>query len=525
MFANKITYTQSPGGIRRGLIWQSSETRPARKEQRNFFISPYTYTYGDFTELIGQENVKSIVFPSGAYTNENNEIVRVQGFRPDLLNAQPVSSIVFPYATTVKTDPLTGQDYLAILASALVTTYDIDCYIYPSVYKDTSFYHKSYGELYPGYEAPIEYYYKGRQLNKHGTISANYYFEKTPGNIDSNSEELQKPRMITPSLPMRIKGTFLFCDYAYSLSNKETGSRAAARSAYIDYETITQQLSAIFSNLPTPGQGDFLGASISSPEWGNFYTLDTIPAFTQASGVRYDDTSNATNSRHWRMTQGVQYDGLNCDYQFFFSPIQYPHSLYDVGGDFYCILNGMTYDEHNFILHDTPMFMSPIMNLPRADYVNKQAPIKRSPDDHTVSGFGSQHLYPHRRAMTFTPGTFNHGYSNSFWQNNGIFKPDIATAIAPCILRPYGMDYESRVSESVDVTSIPFNIGDHEGLRFNDTPVIQPGYTKNTKYTVNVSPQIASHDFIVTTNAGDCSGRYKYCGFKGTVSFFEMPAP
>lgn len=526
MFSNKICYTQSPGGIRRGLIWQSSDVVP-QQETRNFIISPYSLSYGSYNVL--RSNGKNMTVPADTYVADDNTTVGVQGIRPTYGN-ETIPTFTFPYITQVLTDPVTQQEYYNILADGYIRKFDIDLYVYPRVIKafnssghpvDTvvETWYKS-SDLSP---VLVTFYNNVKQINQDGSGSATGYELLTPGNPSSNEPMLTYPMMSSPSLPMRIKGTFLFVDYPYAFAGENFSSRAQALNAMIAYDTITTQLSTMLANEPYPSDSIFSGSKINSPHRGTYIDgFNAIPTFQMTSGTRYDTTSGATSSQQkWAMTKGVHYDGLNSDFQFFFSPIAYPFSVYQGGRDSYCIIGkdqGLNYDELDFLKHEKPVFMSPIMNLPRANRVFLER-LKQSPSP--GAGNYAASLIPHVRPLEWTSGSYSHSGTATFWNNtNNPFNPYFVTNVGnDGVLMPYGLGYGSQRDIQ---TMIRFE--QQTGAQvWRDESVIQPIFNRNELYSVEVCPEIAKHNYGVHTSTFQSSGRYKYAGFKGKVSFFEMP--
>lgn len=526
MFSNKIAYTQSPGGIRRGLIWQSSDMN-ARPETRNFIISPYTLGFGAYSVL--RSNGKNMNVPADTYVADDDRVIGVQGIRPTYQNEQ-IPSFTFPYVTQVLTDPVTLQDYFNILADGYIRKFDIDLYVYPRVIKAfnsngnpvdivVETWYKS-SDLSPVF---VNVYNNVKQINQDGSGSGTGYELLTPGNPASNEPMLTYPMMSSPSLPMRIKGTFLYVDYPYAFAGENFSSRAQALNAMIAYDTITTQLSNMLANEPMPSDSLFRGSKINSPHRGTYISgFNAIPAFQMTSGTRYDTTSSSTSTQQkWAMTKGVHYEGLNQDFQFFFSPIVYPYSVYQGGMDSFCIIGkdkGLSYDELDFLKHEKPVFMSPIMNLPRANRVFSER-LKQTPD--VDAGNYAASLIPHVRPLQWTAGSFSHSGTASYWNNTANpFNPYFVINVGnDGVLMPYGLSYGSQR----DIQTL-IRFEQQTGAQFwRDESVIQPLFNKDELYSVEVCPELAKHNYGVHTNTFQSSGRYKYAGFKGKISFFEMP--
>jgi len=526
MFSNKIAYTQSPGGIRRGLIWQSGG-EVKKTQTRNFIISPYSLSFGSYSVL--RNNGNQMTVPSDVYIADDNTTVGVQGIRPGYLNAE-IPSFTFPYITQTAYDESTETEYLSILADAYVRKFDIDFYVYPDVIQ----YFNSAGNpvstvVETWYKASdlspvtVTLYNNVKQINGDGSGSSTGYEMLTPGNPSSNNNILTYPMMSSPSLPMRIKGTLLYADYPYAFAGENFSSRAQALNAMIAYDTITTQLSNILNGYSYPSDTNFNGSSINSPHRGSYIDgFTAIPSFQMTTGTRYDTTSSATSAtQKWAMTKGIHYDGLNQDFQFFFSPIAYPFSTYNGGMDSYCIIGksqGLNYDEIDFIQHENPVFMSPIMNLPRANRVFSEN-LKQTASSSSLSYTAS--LTPHIRPLEWTTGTVTHSGTASFWNNTANpFNPQFVTYVGnDGVLMPYGLSYGSQK----DIQSlISFEQQDSAQV-WRDENVIQPIFNKGALYSVEVCPELAKHNYGVHTSTFQSSGRYKYAGFKGKVSFFEMP--
>lgn len=526
MFNNRMLYTQSPGGVRRGLIWQSSNM-DIRREGRNFIVDPYSITFGPLTIFDTNNNNKNLYTPSDTYVAPDDTIVRVQGIRPPYLHAQNISYPDFPYITQI--DYKDGAPYFSFLADQYAFECEIDMYVYPDIianfaggsnhnpvsYQDFTYYKSSDSS-----PVTLRAVHNSSQLNRNQSGSSFGYVMKTSGNPDSNVNELTYPMCASPSLPMRIKGTLIYCDYPYAVASDNNSSDTAARGNIIDPIAPTQFFSNLLSQKAYPSLSLFDGSKINSPNEGNYYALSSIPSFQMDQRVRYDTTSSQTsNIQNWIMTKGTHYEGLNQDYQFFFSPICYPHSVYQGGLDSYCTISsayGTHYDETNFLRHENPVFMSPIMNLPRANRVYSEN-IKEGPSQSAITYSCS--LHPHRRALQWTSGNNQHSYGASFWNNSDFpFRPElVGSAVDPSsVLMPYGYS----VGPLTVVNNILFNNTD-VCLQWSDESILQPRFFRGNKYTVNVCPEIARHHF--SARGRNTSGRYKYCGFKGTVSFFEMP--
>lgn len=533
MFGNRIVNTMSPGGIRRGLIWQSSQAGEHKKQNRNFVVDPYTYAYGSIT-AIDPKTGKNIYFPSGTYVDSDDTVCELAGIRPSYSSQLiPITYPNFEYATTIGQKD--GVDYLETLADQLAVRFDVDLYVYPNVMPMGNNPYSVDEDMYQVsdyHKVDVQNFHNVSQIFSNKSAGNKGYNIKTPGNSGSNIASYRKPMCGTPSMPMRIKGTFVYCDYAYAVAGDLNSSSAIARGNIIDFQSPTTYFSNILAGISYPDMNEFEGSSINTPNQGGYYDYyPNIMVYYDISGTRYDTTSSSTsNSQEWAMTKGIikeSYAGQGIPHhQFFFSPIVYPHSVYQNGTDAYCVIgsdHGTSYDETNFLHHEMPAFMSPIFNMPRANLVySENLKYTASPDALTYTAS----LHPRLRPLTWSGGSYSHASGASFWNNTDLpFKPSTNYADPKSILMPYGVDIGS---ENVLTNSmIEFVIDQYNAQRWNNEGIVQPKLNKGDKWIMAVNPEIARHSFGVRTtpnsgSGGSTSGRYKYCGFKGYVSFFEM---
>lgn len=500
---------------------------------RNYIVSPFTYAFGniiaDASNCIFQDrDIKQLVIPGAVGSTTDGTIdtaLGVQGIYVGGIQTPLSDPGLFPYVTTTKMDSQ-GNPYIATLADLELYTIDVDMYIFPNKAEMTNVIIQDLDN----YDPRTKTFDQAMQIHQNSSVNAKFYYERSHGNASSNYAQLQAERFITPSAPMRIKGTFLFADYPYSIARSEATSEAAALAAQVNPQLITTGLSNILASYPMPADSVFHGCNTNVEKaGGSLYQLNGMPTFQAASGVRYDECTHGdarTEIRRWRMTKGVVYNGLNEQFQMFFSPVAYPHSL-DIGGggtDYKSSLSGTNYD-HGFTKHDRPMFLSPMLVFPSIDLVNETYPVYKN-QAHTQVLTNVQNLTPLANKMTFESGTYTHSRAHSFWANPtnpfaGLSGFTTGTAVA-C---PAGITCRTTSPYKDPVTSVPLSIAQDLCYQYFTDGIIQPRLRRGQVYIQEVNPEIACHSYDFLANSGNRggTGRYKYCGFKGKIAWFEMP--
>ena len=177
MFGNRIVNTKSPGGVRRGLIWQSGGDG----------IPPYkNFWYNMGGGLTG--NQKPGV----------GKILPTIQHREDLSNPYP-----WPYHDTMGTDDQ-GNPLLVIYATSHAERIDID-YVYDPDYVQQN------PRTVTGTSTP--WYYEGYPNGGHkdGSLQKQYHDYPTTGST----------MLTSGGAVMRIKGSFIYANHYFSCHKRQ----------------------------------------------------------------------------------------------------------------------------------------------------------------------------------------------------------------------------------------------------------------------------------------------------------------
>lgn len=524
-FSNRIAYTQSPGGIRRGLIWQSSDIRPRQYDSRNVIfcdvpgLMPSSKVPGQgvtnmtpkiFADIPGGLEGHIFIPNDGSIsgtvpTQYLNQVPILQG--ADMSSLHEFVNQMYPYVDGV--DAMTDE---------LSYYVDIDMYISPR----TSYvgYTNEAAERNTLDTEDISYkYYNLWQLNQNQEGTNKGYYNTYPGESfpvpDSDiSQYLERDRLALSPCAYRIKGRLWYSDYPYAMTSVP-GDRT------FPFTDANDFILSLMSQYTVPSDDIFVGSAAKNNEATGFYDVYTIPRMTDAYGTRYK-TGGSGSNLYYYMNKGVVYSDADKMVQMFLSPILYPmvgstQASHQVSGDYYCrIVTNPDYQaQYNtdlFFKHATPGIISPCIKLPGVTgYDVKQI-------DGTI-------VSPSYKRQTFVFGSgINYPYMSGMDSNT------------PTYLKNSTLGTCETMSFSGSAAQYSFNFtdllernptGSSPYVRFSDSTLtgwLQPKVQYHEKYIQDIDTAV-SMCRTTSTSGGPSgtgfSGRFKFVGFKGKLSLFE----
>lgn len=509
---NKIFYTQSPGGIRRGLIWQSSNNI-LQVDPRQYIYTPFfaANSPSSYAHLPGQ----SIQTPNNGYPISGTSYRGLIQYRPIIFNRNDFVCQLYPYRTTIGTD-INGDNFISIYSDEQTYLCEVDAFISPSMVHGDSADLEPSASNYSGPWSNI------MQLTSGGVPKNIAYYQDSPGEwlggiINNVAQQLEQIRISYPSAPMRIKGYFLYSDYPFTLSNIATGGYSQARLIDFPWDLITNNFINILDARSFPTDNDFSGCGMYSQEKGNYYNNFGVPAFQNNYGSRIDKpNSNDAITKSYRYTSGVLYDGLNKDYQLFLSPLLFPAVSTSFTDDTYFWLPPIatTLDFSDYSKHASIGIIPPMIIMPEIATC------------YNPGGGNAVQITYNNRHFVFNQGNFTH---------SGLYAPypfmcgmTGSGYIERSALGAVGMTGPSSTqSAGPTPTSIIVDPSKMYGTRdYWQHGAVQPSLEMGQKYIQEIKTIVAKCDSFVNDSSGQYRGaycgRYKFLGFKGKISFFEI---
>lgn len=568
MFGNRLVYTQSPGGIRRGLIWQSSDVVPGPTiDPRNYvwdfrvepqpgnvpwvdmgtqgvfkkstsFSDPYLTSV---TPIFNDPNIVSGNNTYGAIFN--SKIL-------DILNPVPIEvpQSVFPYYTSFIEDPSTGDAYMASFGKATAYYADIEFQIRPE-FLPILYSNASADQIARLIETPLftdnpESTYSTQNafelssdcgpMNKgYGDVSLGQpiYTDQTSSSVQLMIARAQK-RVMLSGVPLVFKGRVYFCELDFA-------AIANMIPAGIDPDNVTAFMLNEMAGYSVPGDSQFSGSKTRNNQSGNFFTDFHIGNLTKKNGYNMKHTYNTGALTRYQLSQGIISE--NNLFTLMFSPVVPPS----------CYLGSSNYD---YIVRLGRGLTPPINVFEQVSIPEIAAPHLAGPvicgglGTGTNNGewWNSNSYYPsyiiprynYQGAVTggshFDPlicyggNTFFNNVSNSprggSYSYNGYAYPYNAslsdhsdfnesnppfTPFHPYLDHHFTSDLQ-RVQMSLDT------------IRYAS---MQPKIDLGEKILCEVEPVNSIMNVWYNSNssgfAGQHSGKYKFCALKGKVSLFE----
>ena len=515
-FGNAIAYTQSPGGVRRGLIWQSSNMGP-RIDPRWHLFNP--------RQLIEPYKIKTpqgnLVLPHKGLPIPGTSMSSVfTGKKLPVDNYTPLICPSYPYITRVDVDG-DGNNFITSYANEKSYYQDLDFYIIPTMTKVGSDDLDNPTEWYIGSGG---YHIRGArgQLQNSGTPYGAGYYEISPGDYTPEGTptaldlKYSMDRISYPASPMRIKCRVVVSDYPFTLSPKFTNYQYGAITDF-NCDLCGAYFDNILDSYTMPTASDFSGSKIQTQDSGNYYDSFGIPVFSDVCGVRKEDTTlNASIAtlRQYRKMSGILNIAADETFQMILSPVMYN---YGPGQDWNVYLPSKYYESTAEKLtkmgkHADPYLLPPEIITPY---------VLNNPDPYT-----QQTSYSEQTGYNFISGDYTAASNTGsfFYDTYGTDADERASFI-----QPYGLfkNYRSGITYP-DL---------HFGYHIPDTPVVdrrreqpesyvQPIIQRGQKYIQEFRTSVAVFNAQRTSSGSDyygVSGRYKYIGIKGCISWYETP--
>lgn len=548
MFGN----TQSPGGIRRGPIWQSSDMGNKERDLRYLI-----YSDGDYSNILYGISSGGVVYSMNSGGLMMPDIASsahgYQEIRPDVSDAQTFNYINYPYHIHYDTTSDPDGMFMDEFAHEKSMVIDVDLYVDPymgsycnpngpTILVPTVTHHTDPLFSYDGWTNVL-------QFGSGEKFDAKVYSQLIDGqSVQGYSEQLtnavdkrlQRDRAVIPCCPMRIKGKMVYSDYCFAMSATKVASAAAARAAIavdrpngfqasIATEFFEQKLA---TEMPSYDHQGFRGAGVQSPPQGSIYQSFTLGGYqdhTSSPLIDLTDNRNGNEStQRYHYCRGNVYgDNVegNSDITFYFSPCIYP--MY-YNGNHYAGLNqgdmSLTLAtsharelqikdarDYLFAAHADPGFLSPILQVPILTAVNTEP---------GQSGDYGAWNRPYIRSRHVTEPNPTNNWSRALRMapyGSGTDDATEATGLRNFdICAAHGIYRTGRGSGEPTY----FRAGPSSVNLKIEKGIIQPEVNLGVKYLQDVDSACASYIAIAQTS-GAFSGRYKFIGFKGTISFFE----
>lgn len=525
MFANRMMYTKSPGGIRRGLIWQSgTEITPGPVDNRYHIFTPWGVTYTETNWLNPYRPYsRDIELPNGFPISESGQQTiygTATGFRVPTSNPIPLHCPLYTYIPTTDIDP-NGNYFLSSFADELSYYEDVDFYLDPLETEVTdiddnydepiiTLNNKNYRIINSSHElrnAPKPFN-KGYYMSSAGDCDT-----QLPGSSNQSYDFLKNVRWSYPSCPMRIQMRVVYSDYPFTLSGAFTGGYQQARAIEFPFDACTSYFNNILDQYNYPSDSQFAGSKIKSKNDGQYYDNFEFPSFQVTPGIRKSIyNSSITDEKFYRYTEGALYDGLDYGAQMYLTPLLYPAVIGASRGnynDYTLYLPSVASDVTTLYMgqHAHPYMIPPTIKMPaitRVSYSNQ---------GNTVTpryGTGGARL-------RFNSGT---------WHQNEYDVPFMVTSDA----HYFSADKSLLGAKGIKMNTLSTPTPSY--LHFNNITgatgsfdivqgFVQPVIRKGEKYTQEFRVICSKGDTKASSNKGEFMGRYKYLAFKGKISFFE----
>lgn len=534
MFGN----TWSPGGMRRGPIWISGNQ--SYKDERWVVFSP-----ASFSSIFGK-TANGIVnaMPSGGLMNPDMGST-YHGYQEIFLDrfdtVQHTTEFdcpLYPYETQQSQDS-DGDYFTSTFADEKSLVMEIDMLIDPYFGSKCD---QSGNILYPTKDETVDPIQMSNTLQFTNSLGQDnkIYSMRDHGqgehSLTNNTDKLLNyGRIITPPCPMRIRGFVVCSDYCFAMSSAIANkSEAIAAIAGFPVDSLTQYFEdRLMTEMPEYDHSPFYGANYTSPPSGNYYQDWTLGNFLDhAAAPRIDRTDNRNGNlteQRYFYTKGCLFGNNtegNSDITFYFSPCLYPYYFSGGGSDLYngdimFRLKTRKRDETTawsaakalYGKHADPGFLSPVLYVPALGrsnagtsdggwyrpYVRRTAPGTNYVVNNNwpPTGGGSIHLQAFGSGMpNNNRHTFNICAAHGVYQD--AYSPGYGSV-------PFYFRFNNQSDKNYVV---------NEG-------VIQPKVERGEKYLQDVTSVCANYQAGIYGNNGGFSGRYKFIGFRGTISFFE----
>lgn len=520
MFSNRISYTQSPGGIRRGMIWQSSNTGTSKVDQRWHLFTPFRQS-GALLSYYYAQNHDFQLFTDGYPVEEGSSSMGLLGHMLHFHSPIEINCPYFTYMTEVEPDAF-GNPYYKTFGDQKCFYEDIDFKINPqmcNVGEPNSDAVLNFDSEYNAYtvggdgnhyqitSAPVAYS-KGYSTSSVGECQDNY-------TSDGTYKTLNAERISYPSCTMRIKARVVYADYPFALSANFTGGHAAALAMELPYDDITAWFKNYLDQYTIASDTEFKGATTSSKDHDSVYYQDfAMPSLTRDNNIRDERSTNASDSHKWfRYTEGCVYNGPHKDFQMYITPLLYPAvSRIQASGssanDYTLYLPNIASDINPNLMakHANPYIIPPEIICPELNYIQYGAGPSATP-------------HYHNRHYRFVAGNIRNNLQTtaplytSFRGNN---------YIRDSLLGARGVTISNLTSVAPQPNTITFlnPYGRTSGRDTFSGACVQPKIVKGTKYTQPFEVIVAKAD-TTENGQGALSGRFKLIGIKGKISFFE----
>lgn len=519
MFGNELLHYGGSGGVRRGPIWQSGNVL-GRRDERNFW-----------------HTISSIA--TGTAYRDHCKMIPAVVSRSPIANPYP-----WPYATTIGTDPVTGDPFLMVVAYTHAEKIDIDFFYEPDLV------------AYPPVEDPeLPGIFRYAQLYPNG-VHKNNALEL----ITSGYPKAGDSYKTTGGCVMRIKGSFIYVNNYFSC-HKYSGLHNVA----LPVATYTEYYDNMLTALSYPSDSDFHGSSFKAVP-GLIHSME-MPTFEEVPDTQKtkcyinfwhsgspvpDPQTTDPYDRYREARRYLHNDILRSDDAYFYEPFQmYFGPMMDEparpanGSNFHDYMDYPRTETATDLakraylesVQEQPLLTVPFFNVPRyvwsRPFGGPNDPLYSTilyPQTGEYCGIEDNNV-PSTLTMTI-PGSDKSepwpgvaiasvGAASTLTENGlepcGFYRNDDYRVSTP--FPPYYTGLPNRVDRTLIAPSIEISGDSPYAFEFNAlTPVIRKG----EKYLCNVSPSVAGYRTSTISQTADMwSGRYKFLGFKGTISFFE----
>ena len=571
MFGNRVAYTQSPGGIRRGLIWQSSEDIPPEPymDPSNYIWDyrvgckpgniPWIHTSsGDFKRTVSSNNPyftsltpvfndPGVISGSDLYGPVFNSLVIP---KYDVQEIE-IPLTLFGYYDSFIDDPNTGEPYMASLGKVTAYLMDISFQYYPwrcTLYSngasdDTPDLIKN-GFVSPNTPPWCYETVNGFEIDSDCGIMNKGYYTRTNGQTlyspqTSSGVQLMQTRALRrvsfPSCPTLFRGRVVFCELDFAASQGMTFQG-------IDPDAITAYLTNILDQYAMPVDNLFIGCKTYNRQQGRFFNNFTLQGLHKKIGYNSKHVRQNSMLTRYQYSEGIISE--NNLFTMMYSPVV-PPSVYLDTNDYDYILRlgrGIIPNATMFKQVSDPEIAAPHISLPvmcgglrthlktpssiwwnQDTYYPSYIIPRYSYQGDVTSGSSHLDLLMSYGGTTFTNQTANGPRGGSYSYNGYAYPYSMLT-------QDY-TDFNEQTPPFTpfhDVLSRGFSDDPTETQAVIDTirySTMQPKLNFHEKYLVEVMPvnSLCNIWYASPTSgwSSQHSGKYKYVGMKGKVSLFE----
>ncbi len=559
--------TWGPGGQRRGPIWVSGG-RSKKVEELNGQI---------FCDVIRRTNsydqyMFANLFPTYSGHGYIPNIFPPQNNDPSNFSLQYTPFLKPGDSYTILNNP-NLQSYITdigVSADELSYYIDIDMVFAVPTIKRAYVGDLNHGDTKCNQDLTTTGYDAGtcNQINQDGKALNNSFYYKTQGQIyptnpnNSINDILAYDRLAVPPCCYRLKGRVWFSDFPFVRATLPSNLSFPSTQA-------TSWFLSEMNNYTAPADSLFNGAGVTKNNPDNpFYTkfkMKNLPAVdgeyineysTGSSGV-----SESSPYYQYTYTKGFVYEDDESVMQLLFLPIVYPAVATTFGvsgsynlqsdGDYVCRVTSnqdyqARFNTNLFFKHAIPGFIQPIVRLPYVDTMafDSEAqiaePTRQYPHPYTISPQQSTTITDPlalKNFYGFTPNYVTESYllqttnKQRFagYDSSNVGSSYITRSTLGVRNRAFDLSSAGANRQPANFISPVFNdpFGVISGIDSYPHGYLQPTVIKDEKYIQDIdcavaqclATKVSTHS--IPGESTGWSGRYKFCGFKGKLSYFE----